>query len=357
MKKILIAVLLLASVPAFAQSLGAAAQFGALAAASITCTGASTIDSAIGTYAGTSITGFPTPCTVSGPTHNDDTTSQAGIAAAQAAYTYYSGLTPTVGQTGLSNLSTNDGGGGAGVYHAGVFSGGALSMPTGITLDAQGVSSAVFVFQAASTVNLATGQSVTLTGGALSQNVYWAVGSTLTTVDPSTMVGTIIASTSVTLGGGVLDGQAFALTGSVTIAAALEATNPNFVTLPTGVISNAPYWWGQLNRQAPFLPPSTQDVVVSYGLTLTDLSNGYALIPVVFLTPYATVYGAVYGFQDMSPGAVPLNYSDGGITALTTRGFTAVVAIPGKANLFSGAVIQIYAYARGDMAGRFGQQP
>ena len=127
------------------------------------------------------------------------------------------------------NLSTNTSGGSAGVYHAGKYTGGALDMPTNITLDAQGNPQAIFVFVAASTVTLESGANVILANGAQAGNVYWVVGSTLTTIwndTRSDMVGNILAHTSVTLGGGTLNGRALANTGAVTMATREVITVP-----------------------------------------------------------------------------------------------------------------------------------
>jgi Ice-binding-like len=70
---------------------------------------------------------------------------------------FYSSLPATL--SGLSNLSTGGNGSTAFTYTPGVYKGASsLSMPTGITLDAQGNPDAIFVFVAGSTVNLASGQ-------------------------------------------------------------------------------------------------------------------------------------------------------------------------------------------------------
>ena len=150
-----------------------------------------------------------------------------------AAYNYYAGLATT--QTGLTNLSANDGGGGVGVYRAGVFSGTALDIPTSITLDAQGNAQAIFVFISSSTTKLESGASVNLANGAQAGNVYWVVGSSFTSVwngISSNMVGTILALTSITLGGGTLTGRALAQNGAVTIATTEVITFPTLTLVP-----------------------------------------------------------------------------------------------------------------------------
>jgi len=206
--------------------LGSASEYAILAYAGITNTGASVVSG--GNIGSAPTTGPEAGFTFVPPAAIDNASAGAARTAGNAAFTYYSGLTPT--QTGLANLSTNNGGGGVGVYHAGVFSGGTLDIPTSITLDAQGNPNALFVFIAASTVTLESGASIILANGAQAANVVWVVGSSFTSVwngISSNMVGVILAYTSITLGGGTLNGRALAVgggDGAVTIASATAIT-------------------------------------------------------------------------------------------------------------------------------------
>lgn len=95
-----------------------------------------------------------------------------------------------------------------------------------LTLDAQGDSNAVWVFQSASalTVGLsATPRTVFLINGAQAKNVFWQVGSAARIENGSTMVGTIIAPAGVTISTAgqtiltTLTGRAIGLTASVTM--------------------------------------------------------------------------------------------------------------------------------------------
>ena len=105
--------------------------------------------------------------------------------------------------------------------------GGTFNLTSGnLTLDGQGNSNAVWVFQSASalTVGLsATPRSVTLINGAQAKNVFWKVGSAARIENGSTMVGTIIAPAGVTIstaGAGMqttLIGRALSLVASVTM--------------------------------------------------------------------------------------------------------------------------------------------
>lgn len=105
--------------------------------------------------------------------------------------------------------------------------GGTFAVTTAdLTLDAQGDTNAVWVFQSASalTVGLgATPRRVLLINGAQARNVYWQVGSAARIEDGSSMVGTIIAPAGVTISTAgqtlqtTLTGRAIGLTASVTM--------------------------------------------------------------------------------------------------------------------------------------------
>ena len=217
--------------------LGKSAVTGSTGAGSVVSGGNVGLDAAY-----TGITNFP-PSSVVAPGVLEATTAGGLIVAAPAVtlqaqtdlaadIVTYTAMTAT--QTGLSNLSTNDGGGGAGVYHAGVFksvAASSLDIPTTITLDAQNNPNAVFVFVAGSTITLEYNASVLLANGAQAGNVFWIVGSSYTSVfgTTSNMVGNIMAHTSITLGGGTLNGRALANTGAVTMSETVVITVPTLL--------------------------------------------------------------------------------------------------------------------------------
>ena len=206
--------------------LGVAAAFALLAYSGITNTGNTVITSGdIGSFPTASITGFP-PGVLTAPAIIDNAGASAAQTALAAAIIYYQGLTPTL--SGLSDLSTGGNGSTAATYTPGnYFGASSLLMPTGIILDAQGNSDAVFVFVAGSTINLASGQTVALINGAQAANVVFVAGSSFTSVATSTMNGNVLAAVSITLGGGTMNGRALANTGAVTISAATAATVPS----------------------------------------------------------------------------------------------------------------------------------
>jgi hypothetical protein len=154
----------------------------------------------------------PIPCVVTNPTlltaaMNDLTT----------AYNDAAGRTPFTTVTGdtLGGLNLSPG----------VYRGGALDLTGNLTLT--GDENAVWIFQAASTLDTAGSSQVILNGGAKACNVYWQVGSSATLGADSIFKGSIMAYASITLYSGVdLEGRALARTGSVTLADADTITNP-----------------------------------------------------------------------------------------------------------------------------------
>lgn len=251
--------------------LGSAVNFAILGASAVTgSTGAGSVVSGgnigIAPNNATSVTNFPPSVLVApGVFHYADATATQAQVDLATAIVYFQGLTPTL--SGLSNLSTGGNGTNNHTYTAGnYFSAPAssLDIPTSITLDAQGNPNAVFVFVAGSTITLESGASVLLINGAQAQNVYWVNGSSFTSVDGgvSAMVGTIMAHTSITLGGGTLAGRALANIGAVTLSTTEVITAPagagssatNAITLASAP-SSVPAWYRSSNQGSNY--PST----------------------------------------------------------------------------------------------------
>ena len=219
-----------------AAHLGSAANYALLAGAGITNTGNTVITGGnIGSFATTTINGFP-PGVLTSPAVEDNTNASAAQTALTAAIIYYQGLTATL--SGLSNLSTGGNGATASTFTPGVYVGSSsLTMPTGIILDAQGNSNATFVFVAGSTINLASGQTVRLVNAAQATNVVFVAGTSFTSVATSTVNGNILAASAITLGGGTLNGRALASTGLVTISAATAVTVGAGISAGSEVVS------------------------------------------------------------------------------------------------------------------------
>jgi hypothetical protein len=68
-----------------------------------------------------------------------------------------------------------------------------------VTLDAQGNSSAVFIFQSSSTIGTAAGARILLVNGARASNVFWQASSSATLGTNSIWEGNIFASASITM--------------------------------------------------------------------------------------------------------------------------------------------------------------
>jgi len=102
---------------------------------------------------------------------------------------------------------------------------GAYSTPSGaflltgtLTFDGLGNTDSVFIIRADSTVTTASSSVVVLVNGAQACNIYWFIGSSMTTGTNSILAGNVIAQVSVTLTtSSSLSGALFALTGSITI--------------------------------------------------------------------------------------------------------------------------------------------
>ena len=69
-----------------------------------------------------------------------------------------------------------------------------------VYLDAEGDSTAKFVFQAGSTLTTCAGSNIELLGNAKAENVFWVLGTALTMGADSIMVGTVLAGSAITIG-------------------------------------------------------------------------------------------------------------------------------------------------------------
>ncbi|KAG1679618.1 hypothetical protein FOA52_006135 [Chlamydomonas sp. UWO 241] len=91
-----------------------------------------------------------------------------------------------------------------------------------LTLDAKGNTSAVFIFQMATTFLSTTGRSVLLAGNATASNIFWQVGTSATLMSSTVLEGTMMADQSITSqAGAVVNGRVLAREASVTMLAAV----------------------------------------------------------------------------------------------------------------------------------------
>ena len=196
----------------FAQgTLGSAASYAILAGSTITSTGATTINGDVGLSPGTSITGLPVGQPSPGTIHAGDATAAQAKADLGTMYGFLAGMPCTVTMTGvdLGGLTLAPG------VHCFATSAGLTGV---LTLDAQGDTAAVFVFQMGSTLTVANGSSVIVVNGAQGRHVWWQVGSSATLGIGSTTLGNILASASITLNtNATVAGRALAQSGAVTM--------------------------------------------------------------------------------------------------------------------------------------------
>jgi hypothetical protein len=205
--------------------LGAAAAYSLLGNSEVTCTGASHVAGDVGVSPGSSITGFPSPCSVGPPGTIDQPDAPAAHA---SALTAYNALTQTcspgdhyTSPQDLSLISPLV----PGVYCDDV----SFSISTTLTLSGSGV----WVFRTGSTLITSSNSVVSTAGDPCS--VWWQVGVSATLGDNSKMIGNILASASVGLDpGATLDGRALAVnSGAVTLAGGNQVNG--CVTLPVTV--------------------------------------------------------------------------------------------------------------------------
>ena len=188
--------------------LGVAGTYSVLGGDAVSNTGSSILDGDLGVSPGSAITGFP-PGVVQpgGATHAAD----AEAAAAQAAsLTAYNDAEDRDADATFSDPEL----GGRDPLVAGVYKENVAAQLTGnLTLDGQGDSSSVWIFQIGSTLTTASHSNISLTNGALACNVYWQVGSSATIGSDTHFVGTVLAKASITANtNAFIDGRLLAQT-------------------------------------------------------------------------------------------------------------------------------------------------
>lgn len=211
----------LPSVPPFTCDLGTTSSFATLAGTTITNTGPTLLNGNLGLSPGTSVTGFP-PGTVNGTQHIANATAATAQADLTSLYTCLaalpcSALIGTADQAGTT-LSADAGAQRVFCSDSSVLNSGVLTL--------YGDATSVIIIQAGSTLTMGPGASIVLTGGLQPGNVFWQVGSSATLDLNSTMQGTIVALSSMTMNNGAtLLGRALARDGAVSF-------DTNTVTLP-----------------------------------------------------------------------------------------------------------------------------
>jgi hypothetical protein len=196
-----------------AVNLGSAANFAVLAGSTVTNTGMTTVTGDLGVSPGTAVTGFG-PGVVVGTTYAGDPVAAGAIANLSLAYDDAAGRS-------LCAVSVSGNLGGMTLTPGLYKSTSGLEISSGdLYLDAQGDTNAVFIFQMASTLDVAAGLHVILVNGTKASNVFWQVGTSATLGTGSSFAGTIMADQSIAFHtGATLDGRALARIGAVTLDA------------------------------------------------------------------------------------------------------------------------------------------
>lgn len=190
--------------------LGTADNFAVLAGSGITNTGPTTITGDVGTFPTQTQTGFGS-LTLNGTDHAGDAVTQQAKDDLVTAYDDAAGRGPT------TEIATDLAGE---TLVPGVYStaDGTFENTGVLTLDGQGQTDPVFVFQTDTTLITGSGSSVVLINGADACNVYWQIGSSATLGTASDLTGNVLALTSITLTtDATLEGRALARNGAVTM--------------------------------------------------------------------------------------------------------------------------------------------
>jgi hypothetical protein len=194
---------------ASAPNLGTDSTFAVLAGSTITCTGAGAITGNVGVSPGTAIVLGATPCTVSGTQYPGGPVAAQAHADAATAFAELNTAACTTTEPADADI-------GGQTLHPGVYCFPSSAAITGtLTLSGGGV----YIFKIGSTlVTAAANSNVVLTNGATANNVFWAVGSSATLGTSTTLMGTIIAFTSITATtDATVDGRLLAIGGAVTM--------------------------------------------------------------------------------------------------------------------------------------------
>jgi hypothetical protein len=191
--------------------LGSASSFAVLGGQTVTNTGPSVITGDVGVSPGTAITGFPPGIIVNGMIHAGDAVALQAQIDIAAAYNAAAAEPSDVDLTGQDL--------GGMILTPGVYSFDSSAQLTGIlTLDGQGDSDSVWIFQIGTTLTTATSASVILLNGASPCNIFWQVGSSATIGTATTFSGNILALTSITVvTGASSNGGLYARNGAVTL--------------------------------------------------------------------------------------------------------------------------------------------
>ena len=190
--------------------LGGATGFAVLAYSTVTSTGPTIVSGDIGLHPGSAVVGFPPATQLAGAAYVADAVALQARTDATAAFTTASAQPGPVSigaELGGLTLTPD-------LYQSVSI----LQLNGTLTLDALGDPNAVFIFRSTSAFDTGSGSEVLLVNDANPCNVFWIVPSSATLGTSSQLVGTVIASTSITATTGTtVDGRLLALNGAVTL--------------------------------------------------------------------------------------------------------------------------------------------
>jgi subtilase family serine protease len=221
-----------------AVNLGTAGNFAILSKSGISTTGTTSIvgDIGVSPIDSTAITGFglimdasnqfATSSLVTGRAYAADyapptpTVMTTAVSDMETAYTDAAGRTdPTATELGAGNIGGMTLAPGLYKWSTGV------TIPTGVTLDCQGNTNAVFIFQIEQNLDVGNDADVTLSGGCQARNIFWQVAGQATLGTTSNVNGIILSQTAIVMNNGArLNGRALAQT-AVTLIANSVATD------------------------------------------------------------------------------------------------------------------------------------
>jgi Ice-binding-like len=204
-------------IPAAAQAapvnLATVGPFVALGGSTVTNSGPSVLNGALGVAPGTSLTGFGLPAVVNGPTHDNNAVANQAQADLTIAYNAAAGQ-PVSPEDDLSGTDLGNRTLAAGAYR--YTSSAQLTGP--LVLDAEGDPDAQFVFEIAAELTTAPASSVVLVNEASPCNVFWQVGSSATLDTTTAFQGNLMALTSISLNNGAsVIGRVLARNGQISL--------------------------------------------------------------------------------------------------------------------------------------------
>ncbi|KND93232.1 hypothetical protein TOPH_02479 [Tolypocladium ophioglossoides CBS 100239] len=204
--------------------MGLAGTYGAIAATTLSNTGATLITGDCGTCPGSAITGFP-PGGCTGIASAGGTAACNAEAACLSAYTNARAVTPTIA------LSVADLGGltlGPGAY---TFPTSAVTLTGILTLNGTSSANGQFIFLITTTFGAMAASQVQLINGAQACNIYFIVGSSATVGAAAALQGNILAYTSISASSGASNMGTFcALNGAVTLITDALTAQPTCTT-------------------------------------------------------------------------------------------------------------------------------